>query len=181
MNNYVLWTDCSADLTDEMVRELDVQVLPLCFTMEDKTYKNWPDNREIDPGDFYRSLREGAMATTSAVNVGDYTDALTPHLEAGKDVMLLVVQGEYEAVQETFRADVGETLTAQNIQDLALRQLDGAGVYKQIEKAMTTGQSSDGEHYGVAVLYCEFAEKDILFRLAFDGNMSLIGMDIRQL
>ena len=102
-------------------------------------------------------------------------------LEAGKDVMLLVVQGAYEAVQETFRADVGETLTAQDIQDLALRQLDGAGVYKQIEKAMTTGQSSDGEHYGVAVLYCEFAEKDILFRLAFDGNMSLIGMDIRQL
>ena len=102
-------------------------------------------------------------------------------LEAGKDVMLLVVQGEYEAVQETFRADVGETLTAQDIQDLALRQLDGAGVYKQIEKAMTTGQSSDGEHYGVAVLYCEFAEKDILFRLAFDGDMSLIGMDIRQL
>ena len=102
-------------------------------------------------------------------------------LEAGKDVMLLVVQGEYEAVQETFRADVGETLTAQDIQDLALRQLDGAGVYKQIEKAMTTGQSSDGEHYGVAVLYCEFAEKDVLFRLAFDGNMSLIGMDIRQL
>ena len=102
-------------------------------------------------------------------------------LEVGKDVMLLVVQGEYEAVQETFRADVGETLTAQDIQDLALRQLDGAGVYKQIEKAMTTGQSSDGEHYGVAVLYCEFAEKDILFRLAFVGNMSLIGMDIRQL
>ena len=102
-------------------------------------------------------------------------------LEAGKDVMLLVVQGEYEAVQETFRTDVGETLTAQDIQDLALRQLDGAGVYKQIEKAMTTGQSSDGEHYGVAVLYCEFAEKDILFRLAFDGDMSLIGMDIRQL
>ena len=102
-------------------------------------------------------------------------------LEAGKDVMLLVVQGEYEAVQEAFRADVGETLTAQDIQDLALRQLDGAGVYKQIEKAMTTGQSSDGEHYGVAVLYCEFAEKDVLFRLAFDGNMSLIGMDIRQL
>lgn len=101
-------------------------------------------------------------------------------LEAGKDVMLLVVQGEYEAVQEAFRADVGETLTAQNIQDLALRQLDGAGVYKQIEKAMTTGQSSDGEHYGVAVLYCEFSEKDVLFRLAFDPDMALIGMDIQQ-
>ena len=89
MNDYVLLTDSSADLTDEMVRELDVQVLPLSFIMEDKTYRNWPDNHEIDPGDFYRSLREGAMATTSAVNVGDYTDALTPYLEVGKDVLVL--------------------------------------------------------------------------------------------
>lgn len=45
---------------------------------------------------------------------------------------------------------------------------------------MTTGQSSDGEYYGVAVLYCEFSEKDILFRLAFDADMALIGMDIQQ-
>lgn len=101
-------------------------------------------------------------------------------LEAGKDVMLLVVQGDYQSVLETFRSDVQETLTVEDIQTLALRQLDGAGVYKQIEKSMTTGQSSDGEHYGVAVLYCEFSEKDILFRLAFDADMALIGMDIQQ-
>ncbi|WP_297212789.1 DegV family protein [uncultured Flavonifractor sp.] len=89
MNDYVLVTDSSADLSDELVRELDVQVLPLSFTMGDKSYRNWPDNREMDPGIFYRSLREGAMATTSAVNVGDYTEALTPILEAGKDVLIL--------------------------------------------------------------------------------------------
>ena len=89
MNEYVLFTDSSADLTDELVRELGVEVLPLSFTMGDKTYKNWPDNREMDPADFYKQLREGAMATTSAVNVGDYTDALTPFLEAGKDVLVL--------------------------------------------------------------------------------------------
>ena len=89
MNEYVLFTDSSADLTDELVRELGVEVLPLSFTMGDKTYKNWPDNREIDPADFYKQLREGAVATTSAVNVGDYTDALTPFLEAGKDVLVL--------------------------------------------------------------------------------------------
>lgn len=112
-----------------------------------------------------------------ALPEGMSEDAL---LEAGKDVMLLVVQGEYQTVLETFRSDVQETLTEEDIQTLALRQLDGAGVYKQIEKSMTTGQSSDGEHYGVAVLYCEFSEKDILFRLAFDADMALIGMDIQQ-
>ena len=89
MNDYVLLTDSSADLSDELVRELDIQVLPLFFTMGDKTYQNWPDNREMDPADFYRSLREGGVATTSAVNVGDYTEALTPILEAGKDVLIL--------------------------------------------------------------------------------------------
>ena len=112
-----------------------------------------------------------------ALPEGMSEDAL---LEAGKNVMLLVVQGEYQSVLETFRSDVQETLTVEDIQPLALRQLDGAGVYRQIEKSMTTGQSSDGEHYGVAVLYCEFSEKDILFRLAFDADMALIGMDIQQ-
>ena len=64
MNDYVLLTDSSADLTDALVKELGVEVLPLSFTMRNKTYRNWPDNREIDPKDFYRQLREGEMATT---------------------------------------------------------------------------------------------------------------------
>ena len=112
-----------------------------------------------------------------ALPAGMDEDAL---LEAGKDVMLQVVQGDYEAVLSAFRSDVQETLTVEDIQNLALAQLDGAGVYKQIEKSMTTGQSSDGESYGVAVLYCQFSEKDVLFRLAFDSDMTLMGMDIQQ-
>ena len=112
-----------------------------------------------------------------ALPAGMNEDAL---LEAGKNVMLQVVQGEYDAVLSEFRDDVRETLTADDIQNLALNQLDGAGVYKKIDKSMTTGQSSNGESYGVAVLYCQFSEKDVLFRLAFDPDMTLIGMDIQQ-
>ena len=89
MNDFVLLTDSSADLPAAMVAEMGVEVLPLSFTMGEKTYRNWPDNREMDPGDFYRRLREGEMATTSAVNVGDYTAALEPFLQAGKDVLVL--------------------------------------------------------------------------------------------
>ena len=111
-----------------------------------------------------------------ALPEGMSEDAL---LEAGKDVMLLVVQGEYETVLELFRPDIRETISVEDIQSLALRQLDGAGVYKQIEESMTTGQSGDGEEYGIAVLYCEFSEKDVLFRLAFDVDMTLMGIDIQ--
>ena len=59
MNDYVLLTDSSADLTDALVKELGVEVLPLSFTMRNKTYRNWPDNREIDPKDFYASSGRG--------------------------------------------------------------------------------------------------------------------------
>ena len=89
MGEYVILTDSSADLSAELVAELGVEVLPLSFTMEDKTYYNWPDNRDIDPGDFYTKLRGGAMATTSAVNVADYTETIEPMLKAGKDVLVL--------------------------------------------------------------------------------------------
>ena len=89
MGEYVILTDSSADLSAEMVAELGVEVLPLSFTMEDKIYYNWPDNRDIDPADFYARLRGGAMATTSAVNVATYTDAIEPFLKEGKDVLVL--------------------------------------------------------------------------------------------
>ena len=103
MNDYVLLTDSSADLPQQLVEELGVEVLPLCFTMGDKTYRNWPDNREMDPEEFYRMLREGAMATTSAVNVGDYTEALTPFLETGKDVLVLAFSSGLSATCNSAR------------------------------------------------------------------------------
>ena len=89
MSDYVIVTDSSADLPADLVRELEVEVLPLSFTIHGKTYRNYPDGREMDLWSFYQMLRAGEMATTSAVNVADYTDLLEPILQAGKDVLVL--------------------------------------------------------------------------------------------
>lgn len=89
MSEYVIVTDSSADLAEEMVKELDVSVLPLSFILRGTTLKNYPDNRDMAPGEFYRLIREGEMPTTSAVNMQEYVDFLTPTLEAGKDVLVL--------------------------------------------------------------------------------------------
>ena len=67
-----------------------MQVLPLSFHhRRGQTYHNYPDNREMDPKDFYRALRAGEMATTAAVNMADYTEAIEPLLQAGRDVLVL--------------------------------------------------------------------------------------------
>ena len=89
MPDFAILTDSSADLSDSMARQLDVQVLPLSFTLEGHTYHDYPDNREMDPHLFYERLRKGDVATTSAVNVSQYTDALEPLLQAGRDVLIL--------------------------------------------------------------------------------------------
>ena len=103
MSDYVLLTDSSADLTAELVAELGVEVLPLSFHMGDKTYRNWPDNREIDPKDFYRRLRAGETATTSAVNVSDYTEAVEPLVQAGRDVLIIAFSSGLSATCHSAR------------------------------------------------------------------------------
>ena len=89
MSDYVIVTDSSADLPASLVQELGVEVLPLSFTVQGKTYHNYPDDREMDPKVFYKMLRDGEMATTSAVNVAEYTNMLEPFLQAGKHVLVL--------------------------------------------------------------------------------------------
>lgn len=101
-------------------------------------------------------------------------------LDAGQEALLMLAGGDYGGVYGLLREDVAKNLTEEDIQDLALRQLDGAGVYKQIESRMATGQSSDGEDYGVAVFYCEYSKKDVLVRLAFDPDYALIGLEIKK-
>ena len=59
MSEFVLMTDSSADLSQEMVQELGVTVLPLSFTIQGKVYRNYPDNREMDLPLFYDMLRAG--------------------------------------------------------------------------------------------------------------------------
>ena len=103
MSEFVLMTDSSADLNQEMVQELGVTVLPLSFTIQGKVYRNYPDNREMDLPLFYDMLRAGELATTSAVNVAEYTQAVEPILQEKKDVLILAFSS---GLSSTYQASV---------------------------------------------------------------------------
>ena len=89
MAEYVLFTESTADLSVELVQELGVEVLPMRFSLNGKEYNNYPDNRELDPHDFYDALRAGGMSTTSQINQAAFEEAFGPVLEAGKDILYL--------------------------------------------------------------------------------------------
>ena len=103
MEDFVILTDSAADLSADLAAELGVEVLPLSFTIGGRSYHNYPDNRELDPHVFYDRLRAGEVATTAAINAAEYTDALEPLLQAGRDVLVLAFSSGLSA---TYQASV---------------------------------------------------------------------------
>ncbi len=89
MNDYVIFTDSSCDLSTEMAKELELTVLPLAFNLEGKEYFNYLDGRDLSFAEFYAQIRSGKSCTTSAVNVDAFASAMEPVLQAGKDVLCL--------------------------------------------------------------------------------------------
>ena len=53
MQDYIIMTDSCCDLTDQMARELELEVLPLTMTMDGKEYPNTLDGRYITNEEFY--------------------------------------------------------------------------------------------------------------------------------
>ena len=108
MNEYIIVTDSSGDLGEELVRELDVSVLPLSFLIQGKTLRDYPDKRDMSPKEFYQLLRDGEMSTTNAVNMYQYEELLTPVLETGKDVLILSFSSGLSATCQASRLAADE-------------------------------------------------------------------------
>jgi len=83
MSKYTIIANNTCDLPKEITKNLDVTFLNLGFTIGEENYKEMPAK------EFYQKMREGAMPTTNAANVGEYTDLFEAALSAGDDVLCL--------------------------------------------------------------------------------------------
>lgn len=86
MQNYIIITDSGSDLTKEMAAEIDVKVIDLAVSVEGA--EPVPDS-SIDPKELYAMLRDKKTASTSAINIEDFTRVATPYLEEGRDILYL--------------------------------------------------------------------------------------------
>ena len=89
MHNFVIVTDSCCDLPASLAEEMDLAVIHLNVLVEDQTYTNYLDWREIAAGAFYDLMREEKTASTSAPSIGDFAAVLEPILQQGKDVLYL--------------------------------------------------------------------------------------------
>ena len=172
MQDYVLFTDSTTDLSPALIEEMDAVVMPLSFTLNDKSYQNHPDGREMSMADFYTALRRGGMSTTSQLTMETLRKAFAPVLEQGKDVLYLAfssgLSGTYQTAcitaqdlmeqypgrrvvcVDTLQASMGEGLLTF---EAALLRKQGKSLDEVADYVRTQGQS-----------YCTwFTVEDLMF------------------
>ena len=98
---YVIMTDSSCDLSQELADQLGLEVLPLEVMADGKNYRNWLDGREIGFKEFYKLAREGKELKTSAVNTAAFEEKMEKLLEEGKDILYI---GFSEGLSTTYNS-----------------------------------------------------------------------------
>ena len=87
MSNYKIITDSSCDFTKAQYAKLDLTFVPLYLNYKGKSIPGFTEPKDLH--NFYNSIREGEMPTTSAVNPDQWAAAMEPVLAAGQDVLVL--------------------------------------------------------------------------------------------
>jgi len=103
MKDYIIVTDSTIDLTDEMAKELGILVLPMTFTIDGHDYKNYLDEREIGLKEFYQKMENGSTPKTAQLNVNYIMEHAKPVLDKNLDVLYISfssgLSGSFNAVR----------------------------------------------------------------------------------
>lgn len=93
MGNFEIFVDSAANLTDELIAKHDIKVVPYVCSINGKEMACYQDGVPSDTiaKKFYEAMREGAETKTTLINADRFIDAVTPAMQSGKDVLLIVI------------------------------------------------------------------------------------------
>ena len=87
--SYQIITDSCCDFTDTQYRDLDVLCVPLTVMWNGESHSHFSNVEALKA--FYKQMRQGLTATTSALNPDNWACIMEPCLKEGKDLLLLTV------------------------------------------------------------------------------------------
>ena len=87
--SYQIVTDSSCNLTEALIDELELEILPLTFMVDGAQHQSYLKGETTDLKQFYTMMREGKVITTSLPNLSNSEKLLTDLLKSGKDILYL--------------------------------------------------------------------------------------------
>lgn len=109
MANFEIFVDSAANLTDELIARHHIGVIPYTCSINGEEMECYQDGVPSDQiaKKFYDAMREGGTTKTALINADKFIDAVTPAMQAGKDVLLIVIttrlSGTYNQALEAQR------------------------------------------------------------------------------
>ena len=89
MNDYVIFTDASADVEESFVKEHDIRFVPMHYTLgKEDRISNGPEEIGVLKR-FYDGQRKGDRTQTSQIAPQIYIDNFEPELREGRDAIYL--------------------------------------------------------------------------------------------
>ena len=95
---YKIFTDCTADLTKEIINEFDLTIIPLSYISNGQDYSYTAGN-DSDAKTFYDFLRNKQNLSTSCANAQTFIDYFEKELKNGNDVLYI---GFSSGLSQTF-------------------------------------------------------------------------------
>lgn len=89
MNNYLIYTDASADIAPEMIEKYDIRFVAMNYTVgsEERICEELETEEALKA--FYNAQRQGLETHTSQVTPHSYVEAFEPILQTGTSVLYL--------------------------------------------------------------------------------------------
>lgn len=177
MNDYVILTDSSCDLPDDIVKKYQLEILQLDFIVEGEGSFH---NDQADIEKVYSKLRNGANIKTSAANISQASEAIEALFNQKKDILYLgfssglssTYQTVYMAAQELMEEYPERKMVS--VDTLAASMGQGLLVYKACQ-AKDAGKSlEENAQYieDIKLKLCHWFTVDDLFFLKRGGRIS---------
>ncbi|MBE6816453.1 MAG: DegV family protein [Ruminococcaceae bacterium] len=108
MRDFVLATDSSCDLPQELVDKFELAIVPLTVDIAGETFTNYLDGREIGFKEFYDRSRAKEDIKTSCPSLDAFRKVFTAILEEGKDILYLGFSSALSATTQNARITAEE-------------------------------------------------------------------------
>ncbi|NLK75501.1 MAG: DegV family protein [Clostridiales bacterium] len=103
MSDYVIVSDATLDLPNDVIKEYDINVIPMELDINGINYTHYPDERELSIEYFYNQLKNGATTHTTQITPSVFMDYFTDILNQGKDILYIAfssgLSGTYNTAQ----------------------------------------------------------------------------------
>ena len=87
--SFVIMTDTSCNLPQELVDEYGLAMVPLRYFLDGAEYTSYTDGKQADFQAFYAEMRSGKMVTTTLASQAEAQAVATACAEAGQDLLYI--------------------------------------------------------------------------------------------